>query len=68
MKLCYNVYGKDAGHIKTKDPPQNRGNSVNDVWLAALSHRTSDDFNVVKIATHFSVSPKPPGDSTAALN
>ena len=36
MKLRYNVYGKDAGHINTKDHPQNRGNSVNDSWLVAL--------------------------------
>ena len=34
MKFRYNVYGKDAGHINTKDSPQNRGNAINDVVFA----------------------------------
>ena len=40
MKLGYNVNGKDAGHIKTKESPQSRGGSVNNVGFTALYHVT----------------------------
>ena len=49
MKLCYDVKGKDAGHIKTKDSPQNRGRSVNNAGFFALQHKTNGSFPIKRV-------------------
>ena len=58
MKLCYNVYGKDAGHINTKDSPQNRGSSVNNAGLFALRHETNCSFPIKLVILIIDRSPK----------
>ena len=57
MKFRYNVYGKDAGHIKTKDSPQNRGRSVNNAGLFALRHKTNGSFPIKRVILIIDSSP-----------